>query len=148
MKKAAAAGIIAICALLFMVNCSGGNRSQRNIIEIRERMFIGQINEIYLNAEEYIGRTIKLEGIFQTHQSGEGQFYSVVRNGPGCCGDDGLVGFEVAWAENQRYPEHNAWVEAIGVLQLNRASNYISFPYLDLTSLTELNRRGREFVNQ
>ena len=126
---------------VFMLGCS----PTADIIEIGERLFIGQVNEIYLNANNYLGKTIKLEGIFiQEHWEGA-DYYFVIRNGPGCCGDDGVVGFQVAWAANQPYPEVQSWVEAIGVLE-SRRINDRSYLYLNLSSLTVLDRRGQEFI--
>ena len=111
-------------------------------------MFIGQVNEIYMNANDYFGKTIKLEGILKSFDIGEGPRYFVVRNGPGCCGDDGVVGFEILWAETKNYPEPESWVEAVGVLQSITVNEFLSNVYLNLSSLTALNRRGKEFVVQ
>ncbi|MDR1099873.1 MAG: hypothetical protein LBL28_05265, partial [Treponema sp.] len=98
-------------------------------IEIKEKMFIAQTNDVYLNPEDYLGKTIKLEGLFKVEQYvGEDKRYCfVLRYGPGCCGNDGSAGFEVAWGRPQfiypapgkalssepDYPIQNAWVEAV-----------------------------------
>ncbi|MDR0568607.1 MAG: hypothetical protein LBG87_05315 [Spirochaetaceae bacterium] len=126
--------------------------NEGNIIEIREKMFIAQTNEIYLNPEEYLGKTLKLEGIFQTQKDytlNGNPYYFVIRNGPGCCpGIDSSAGFEVLW-ENpaEPYPNPNDWVEAVGVLSQYEEDGY---PYLclSLTSLEVLDVRGAEFVTQ
>jgi uncharacterized membrane protein YcgQ (UPF0703/DUF1980 family) len=72
-----------ICSIL-IVSCSTGKGNKNNagtqsvilpaslvqpvddgkIVEIQEKMFIAQTNDIYLNPEDYIGKTIKLEGLF------------------------------------------------------------------------------------
>ena len=128
--------------------------SSKDTIEIREKMFATQVTDVYLNADDYLGKTIKLEGIFKTEQWGwvnAVQTYCyVVRYGPGgCCGIDANVGFEVAWAKDraQAYPGVESWVEATGVLKMYEedGSQYL---YLDLSSLKVLSKRGREFVNQ
>ena len=131
-------------------NAGAANEMTRGeIIEIRERMFIGQVNNVYLNARDYIGKTIKLEGIFKEEYGvGEKPYYYVIRYGPGCCGDDGNVGFEVTWSENQDFPKPESWVEAVGVLKENTENEYFSYLYLDLSSLTPLNKRGMEYVSQ
>ena len=136
-----------LCIAFLAAGCARSN-SQDGIVNIGERVFIGQVNDIYQNAERYLGRTIKLEGIF-TREQWDGQtLHFVIRNGPGCCGDDGKVGFEVRWADGQRqYPAHDSWVEAVGTLQSYR-SDGSAFLYLDLSSLSVLNRRGRESVWQ
>ena len=116
-------------------------------VEIKEKMFLTQINDMYVNSEEYLGKTIRYEGIFQVYQFGEGvePYYGVIRRSPGCCGNDGTAGFEVRW--DKEYPQENDWVEAVGVLE-----EYLEddFPYLRLalTSLTVLPTRGLEFVSQ
>lgn len=122
---------------------------QRNIIEIRERMFVTQVNDVYLNAQSYMGRTIKLEGIFLTRQISENEsIHYVIRYAPdGCCGGGGMIGFEVKWANSRRYPENNSWVEATGVLKEYR-SGPNRFLYLELSSLNVLETRGMEFVRQ
>ena len=126
--------------------------ASNGVIEIRDRLFISQVNDVYLNSRDYLGKTIKLEGVFKQEQfyfMREKPYYFVVRYGPSCCGDDGNVGFEVAWANDSEksYPDSNSWVEAIGVLKLYQ-EGLDRFLYLDLFSLTVLNRRGNEFVFQ
>ena len=146
--------ILTILPLLFFsISCSKANNTERfsadgNVIEIRERLFIGQVNEIYLNAQNYIGKTIKLEGIFKQEQHDNKQYNFVVRYGPGCCGDDGLVGFEISWGETwiKEYPKINSWVEAIGELRFNNENP--EQIYLDLSSLAVLDKRGAIFVPQ
>jgi hypothetical protein len=133
-------------------------------LEIREKLFIAQTNDVYLNPEDYLGKTIKLEGLvkFQQYAGEEKQYCFVIRYGPGCCGNDGEAGFEVAWDKPQPYagpgsvktlppgplyPKENAWVEAVGVLDTYEEDGY-PYLYLDLFSLTEKEDRGAEFVTQ
>jgi uncharacterized membrane protein YcgQ (UPF0703/DUF1980 family) len=122
-------------------------------IEIREKMFATQINDVYLNAEDYLGKTIKLEGLFKSelYYGKEEPYCFVIRYGPGgCCGMDANVGFEVAWAkENAKpYPVVDSWVEATGVLKTYEEDGYANYLYLDLSSLNVLSKRGAETVKQ
>jgi len=111
-------------------------------------MFIAQTNDVYLNRDEYMGRTIKLEGIFGGVPEADPPFYFVYRYGPGCCGYDGNVGFEVVWKDVQRdYPKNNDWVEAIGVLE-KYESEMGTFLRLALESLVVKVERGKEIVVQ
>ncbi|MCL2066442.1 MAG: hypothetical protein FWG99_03140 [Treponema sp.] len=162
-RHVVALSLLAI-TLFFTANCSRAKKSAENIsaapqpdargdvIEVRERMFIGQVNDIYLNTANYLGKTIKLEGIFKAEQYQERDepYYFVVRYGPGCCGNDGNAGFEVAWTGDikQPYPAPDSWVEAMGVLDTYEEDGYSGYLYLDLSSLTVLNKRGAEFVSQ
>lgn len=34
-------------------------------LEIKERVFVSLINEIYINADDYIGKKIRLQGVFE-----------------------------------------------------------------------------------
>ncbi|MDR0730361.1 MAG: metal ABC transporter permease [Treponema sp.] len=129
------------------------------LIEIKEKMFIAQTNDVYLNAEDYLGKTIKLQGIFkkERYEGIDAEYCFVLRYGPGCCGTDGNAGFEVAWAQpdqppdqgapEQPYPNVNDWVEATGVLGYYEEDGY-PYLYLALSSLTVLDERGAEYVTQ
>jgi hypothetical protein len=133
-------------------------------LEIREKMFIAQTNDVYLNPEDYLGKTIKLEGLFKIDQyvGVDTEYCFVLRYGPGCCGNDGSAGFEVSWGRPQpytgpetiktlptgpAYPAVDAWVEVVGVLDTYEEDGY-PYLYLDLVSLAEKEDRGAEFVTQ
>jgi len=141
----------AVVLIMFLLIGCAKAENKANVIEIKEKMFISQVNDVYLNKEDYFGKTIKLEGIFKMEYSTERAepYCFVLRYGPGCCGTDGNVGFEVAWMNNKKkaYPEKDAWVEAAGVLKTYEEDNF-EYLYLDLSSLNVLNTRGEEVVSQ
>jgi uncharacterized membrane protein YcgQ (UPF0703/DUF1980 family) len=150
MRKSFFIAVIVLAAVLFFtVSCTKGNSS--DTLEIGEKMFIAQVNDIYLNADDYFGKTIKLAGIFKQtpYIEGQDQYCFVIRYGPGCCGNDGNVGFEVAWdkEKEQPYPAVDSWVEAEGVLKFYEEEGY-RLSYLDLSSLNVLTKRGAETVLQ
>jgi uncharacterized membrane protein YcgQ (UPF0703/DUF1980 family) len=123
-------------------------RVASDVVEIREKMFIAQTNDIYINKDDYLGRTIKYEGLFdESVWRGNGKTYRyVIRFGPGCCpGDAAAAGFEVVW--DRGYPKKNDWVEAVGVLQEYDDDGSPSLR-LALTSLSVLAKRGKEKVTQ
>jgi zinc transport system permease protein len=121
------------------------------VVEISEKMFIAQTNDVYLNAEDYIGRTIRLEGLFKTdsYEDLSKTYCFVMRYGPGCCGNDGSAGFEVAWPDGSTrpYPKEDEWVRAEGTLRYYEEDGY-PYLYLALASLTVERNRGAEFVSQ
>jgi len=121
--------------------------SDKNIIEIKEKMFIAQINDVYLNADDYFGKTIKLEGMFKQDEVDSKTYSFVIRYGPGCCGYDGNAGFEIAWSTEKPYPEADSWVEVVGVLK-SYEEDQLKYLYLDLISLNVLEKRGAETVYQ
>jgi zinc transport system permease protein len=117
-----------------------------DIVEIREKMFIAQTNAVYLNTEDYMGKTIKMEGIFKTEVGYDTTYCFVIRYGPGCCGYDGNAGFEVAWAAPRHsYPAEDAWVEAVGVHSSYEEDGF-PYLYLSLSDLTVKETRGAEYV--
>jgi uncharacterized membrane protein YcgQ (UPF0703/DUF1980 family) len=158
--------ILAINAAFFITACSKTNNNKINSydeldkesaeidkgsVEIREKMFATQVSDVYINARDYLGKTIKLEGIFLAAQYSETDtFYSVMRYGPGgCCGIDGYFGFEIQWPKGstKAFPNPNAWVKAAGQLKSYQV-DYNEYLYIELSSLTELSKRGTEYVLQ
>jgi zinc transport system permease protein len=133
----------------------GTGAGSSEVIEIKEKMFIAQTNDVYLNAEDYLGKTIRLEGLFKSEQyytdnGASGNVYCfVLRYGPGCCGNDGNAGFEVAWDDHGglTYPQQDDWVEAVGTLKTYTEDDY-PYLYIALSSLRVLDERGAEFVTQ
>jgi len=116
-----------------------------DMVEITENLFISQTNDIYINTEDYLGKTLKYEGIFTSFDWDETgtTYYYVIRYGPGCCGYDSNAGFEVIWDGD--YPEEDDWVEAVGVLETYE-ENGTEYLRLKLSSLTVLDERGDEYV--
>lgn len=118
-----------------------------DVIEISEKLFIAQTNDIYINTEDYLGKTIRYEGIFQAYyyDATDTTYYSVIRYGPGCCGFDANAGFEVEWDGD--YPEQNDWVQATGTLETYEEGG-ARYLRLKLSSLKVLPVRGAEYVQQ
>jgi len=86
-----------------------------DIIDIPEKMFIGTINNIYINYENYAGKYIKIEGLY-LEEFDESTTYSLIaRYGPGCCVDDDKAGFQIIY--DKEYPKINDWIEVIGILE-------------------------------
>ena len=117
-----------------------------DVIEIKERLFIAQTNDIYLNTEDYLGKTIKYEGLFKSYywDVTETTYCYVIRYGPGCCSYDGEAGFEVMW--DGPWPEEDDWTEAVGILEKYEEDGY-EYLRLQLTSLKVLEERGQEYVS-
>lgn len=120
-----------------------------NVIDIKEKMFIQQLNDVFLNIEQYEGKTLRLQGfMYHYYESTENKtYYYVMRNTPGCCGNDGSAGLEIIW--NNDYPKDNEWVEATGVIKkVDEGGYYGNVPVLYLTKLEVKKERGADFVSQ
>lgn len=117
-------------------------------VEIKEKLFIAQTNDVYINTDEYLGKRIKLEGMFFSYEypPTEERIKLVIRYGPGCCGDDGNAGFEVYLDDDAiALPEDNAWVEVIGELEWFQRENTWSIR-LNVSHLEVKQERGAEMV--
>jgi len=160
--------ILIIISITLLTGCSDDNDAINNtgsdddlgevdVVEIDERFFLTQIMHITRNADEYIGRTIRYEGMFQSfYWPASGFFYMVNRNTWGCCGEDGMVGFEVNLGDIEPLAD-NAWVEVYGVLEWyvvewtadeEHDREPLRVLRVAIESLTELDERGEEFVSQ
>ena len=129
---------------------TSGEYADEGVIEIREKMFIAQTNDVYLNSPDYIGKTLRYEGMYNEYTDTDSgiTYCSVVRYGPGCCSYDGNVGFEVRWGDEQKpYPNVNDWVLAEGVLE--EYDEYgATYLRLNLRELSVVDTRGAEYVYQ
>lgn len=145
MKKLNTLVVIILVMALLITGC--GSKA-KEVVEIPEKMFVTQINEIYLNRDEYLGKTIRYEGLYKNNLAekaeDEREVHYVIRYSPGCCGYDGEAGFEVRW--NGEWPQIDDWVEVVGVLKEKKNSGGIKVLYLELSTLTVKEERGAEFV--
>jgi putative membrane protein len=119
------------------------------IIDITEKMYVLYINEIYINAEDYIGKTIRVEGMYTSeyYEPTDTTYYYVYRVGPGCCGNDGsMCGFEFSWDGADTLTE-NDWIEVVGVLDSYEEEGK-SFLTLRAQTVTVMDERGAETVYQ
>ncbi len=116
-------------------------------IKIKEKMFLAQIDDIYINFQDYLGKEIFYEGFmfYSKEEELNKTYYYVVRNGPGCCGNDTLIGFEIYWTGE--IPEENEWVEVSGTLEEYEEDD-MTYLRLNLRSIVVLEVRGSETIYQ
>jgi len=129
--------------VLLLAGCSSSDDA--DILEIGERFFVTQIEQIYLDPETYLGRTIRYEGIFfSTYWEGEHFHYVIRYTFDGCCGNDSMTGFEVLLNGIEPFPD-DTWVEVTGVLEEYELDLH-TILVVNATSVTEKPERGLEFV--
>ncbi|MCL1975124.1 MAG: hypothetical protein FWG61_03040 [Firmicutes bacterium] len=116
-----------------------------DIIVIKEKMFIAQTNDITLNARSYEGKTIEVEGMYFGYFDpySEREYNYVQRRSPGCCGNDGMVGYEILY--DGEMPEINDWIEVIGQIEVVQVENKDAVR-VRVSQLTVKDERGAEFV--
>lgn len=116
------------------------------VVEITEKMFIAQCNDVYLNPDDYQGKAIRLEGLYTIYaddQSGKTYHY-VMRYGPGCCGYDGSAGFEFLY--DGELPKLDDWIELVGTVE-KVTENDMEYIVLRASKVTVMEVRGAEFVS-
>ena len=137
MRKIAAAGTLALAFAL-----AGCRADSPEILVIGERFFAQQVDDILLNRAQYLGRTVRLEGIFRAlhwHETDMYHYY-VVRYVTSCCGPH-PIGFELLPDSITPLPDM-AWAEVTGVLEDD--DGYI---VIRVMSLVEMAERGAELVD-
>ena len=135
-----------LLAALLLAGCAA-NGSDDDVVEIEDRFFLTQVNHIWRNTDEYVGRTIRYEGMFRAfYWPATGLFYMVHRYTLGCCGNDGITGFEVYLGDIEPFAD-DTWVEVDGILEWYETDT-LRILRVAATSITELEERGREVVLQ
>ena len=70
-------------SMIVAENPSNSQENKEEIIEITDNYFIEQTNDIFLNINEYVGKTVRMQGIVYPYTGENGNtFYAVVRNTP------------------------------------------------------------------
>ncbi len=120
---------------------------KKEILEIKEKMFITQINDIFYNVDNYKDKIIVVEGMYSKWNlwNGDKKVPVVYRRGPGCCGNDGWGGFWLNY--DGELPKENDWIRVTGTPELV-TEEYCLYLYLNVTSLEIKSKRGAEFVKQ
>ncbi|MDE5977280.1 MAG: hypothetical protein K2G70_02275, partial [Turicibacter sp.] len=119
--------------------------TQEKPIEITEKLFLLQINDVFFNFKDYEGSLLKVEGMYGTDIILGEEFHVVYRFGPGCCENDDWAGFFLNY--DGEWPEQDEWIEVIGTPRIvqGRSAKWL---YLDVTSLVVKEERGAETVSQ
>lgn len=122
---------------------SASEDTTSNVV-VPEKVFIGMVNEIYMNYTEYVGKTIEIAGIFGEQVDSDGKkIYGVFRYGPGCCNNDATAGFSLQY--DGAYPKNNDWIKVTGTLCADKEGNYVNI-YIKAEKIEVKEQRGVESV--
>ncbi|MDU6114342.1 MAG: hypothetical protein E6649_07990 [Paeniclostridium sordellii] len=116
-------------------------------IEIKEKMFIAQLDDIFNNSDDYIGRTIKIEGLYNSLEADGKTLNYVYRHSPGCCGNDGIVCIEFVGNDKMKMPNPDDWIEVTGKIEEYKDKEVKSVR-IRLETLNVKTQRGKKFVSQ
>ena len=116
------------------------------VVEIKEKMFIAQCNDVYLNPSEYENKKIKLEGMYDeyTDSVSSNTYRYIYRRGPGCCGNDGVAGFEILY--DGPGPQVDDWIQLTGTVEVIEEDGSETV-VLRVKELDVKQERGAEFVS-
>jgi uncharacterized membrane protein YcgQ (UPF0703/DUF1980 family) len=122
--------------------------SDDGVLEIKEKLFIAQCNDIYLNQESYSGKTVRIEGMYDEFIDEDGTIYrSVIRLGPGCCGNDGIAGFDFLCPDLPDC-QQNDWISVEGIITPTVYNDMYETVIISNAKVTIKSERGAEFVSQ
>lgn len=138
--------IAIILTLAILIGCTSASNND-GVFEITERFFSAQMFEVFADSQNFLGRTIRYEGMFNARYLDVSNEYIflVFRYTEGCCFPEEALGFEV-YLNDIPPPENDSWVEVTGVLE-HFTIDGVNFLRLNVTSLIELEERGLEFVH-
>jgi uncharacterized membrane protein YcgQ (UPF0703/DUF1980 family) len=131
MKKAA----LLLCLVVLLASLFGcGESKDTSVFAIGEEMFWTTINEMYINMEDYVGRTVQLSGVMQEYEY-DGKPYNAVIRMATCCGPDNVpIGFEFTWDGD--LPAPDTWIEVVGKL-VKETDNGDDYLMIEATSVQE-----------
>jgi uncharacterized membrane protein YcgQ (UPF0703/DUF1980 family) len=154
MKKLVALTLFVILSLLTFSALSEPEPTPKGPeIVITENAFVFQLSQMEKHSEEYVGKTVRLEGFFGTFRDGAGEGETaenkVYRYYPGDCCSAYVIGLEVRWPTDatERYPSDGVWVRAEGVLAAYETGD-TTYLYVTLSSLVTLDQPGEAFVTE
>ena len=92
------------------------NIEGKSINEIGDSFFIEATNDVIVNLSEHVGKAISIQGFVACDEAPNGDMsYSVYRQTPGCCGNDGIAGLDIVCMDD--YPQIGTWVKATGIVE-------------------------------
>jgi len=128
----------------FFFQKEAGAEKPRAICYLKDRLFIQQINDIYLNPKSYEDKTIQIEGFFGTYvDDNKIQRYVVFRKTAGCCENDGSAGFEFVYKKGKIDFKPDEWIFVEGIVKENsgKASSEI---YLEAISVVKKDKGDKK----
>ena len=144
MKKLTIFILLLYCVLVLPAKSPEDSPAEKKIVEIKEKFFIQQCNDVYFNFKDYKDTVIKVEGICEILPEEFTFTYNLFRNTPGCCGDDGRIGFMFDY-DGETELKANDWISVIANVAVNQEHGF-TLVYLDIIDITVKAERGAEFV--
>jgi len=115
-------GVLMICLAVSAVGCNQNSGAATDGIDVdltklSSTMLTAEIDNIFKNSADYIGKTIKLSGPYRTiffSASNQTQHFILIKDGDACCEE--FMEFKLNGDRKfpDDYPEDNTLVEVVG----------------------------------
>jgi len=135
--------------LMFLLFCQGAmaQANNKSFCLLKDRLFVQQVRDIYLNPQTYGDKIVQIEGFFEKHKDEDNQErYEVFRKTAGCCGDDGRAGFEFVYKKEKLHFKTNEWIMVEALVKERMIDGY-GHIYLEAISVVKKDKgKAKEFV--
>jgi uncharacterized membrane protein YcgQ (UPF0703/DUF1980 family) len=145
-KLAVAVLVLILC--LALGGCTGAEapvQNTGNVVEIGEKLFIQRCTDLYMNPDDYDDKLVRIEGICDVWEEGGETCYAVYRRTPGCCGDDGVMGFTFNYSGEQQLAMGD-WISVTAEVITGTDEYGNATVELNAGEVTVSQVRGLEFV--
>ncbi|MCL1956146.1 MAG: hypothetical protein FWF63_02385 [Fibromonadales bacterium] len=136
--------IFALPLLMLLLFCQGAMaQTNKSFCLLKDRLFVQQVRDIYLNPQTYGDKIVQIEGFFEKYMDDDNhEHYEIFRKTAGCCGDDGRAGFEFVYKKERLNFRQNEWIMVEAIVKERAAS-----VYLEAISVTKKDKgKTKEFV--
>jgi len=139
--------VLSLLMLLLFCPCAMAQANTKSFCLLKDRLFIQQVRDIYLNPQTYGDKIIQIEGFFDKYIDEDKQErYEVFRKTAGCCGDDGRAGFEFVYKKEKLGFKVNEWILVEAVVKERTIDGYDHI-YLEAISVVKKDKgKAKEFV--
>ncbi|MCL2259721.1 MAG: hypothetical protein FWC15_00010 [Fibromonadales bacterium] len=134
--------IFIMLCILFQKEASAEH--SKAICYLKDRFFIQQVNDIYLNPQSYRDKVIQIEGFFNSYiDENKIERYVVFRKTAGCCENDGSSGFEFVYKKGKPNFKQDEWIFVEGVVK-ERSGKEPNSIYLEATSVVKKDKGDKK----
>jgi len=137
--------IFILSILMFLLFCHSAvaQTNNKSFCLLKDRLFVQQVSDIYLNPQTYGDKIIQIEGFFEKYMDEDNhERYAIFRKTAGCCGDDGRAGFEFVYKKEKLKFRQNEWIMVEAIVKEKAAD-----VYLEAISVVKKDKgKAKEFV--
>jgi len=139
--------VLPLLMLLFICSNAMAQTNNKSFCLLKDRLFVQQVRDIYLNPQTYGDKIVQVEGFFDKYiDENKQERYEVYRKTAGCCGDDGRAGFEFVYKKEKLSFKTNEWI-LVEALVKERVIDGYDHIYLEAISVVKKDKgKAKEFV--